>query len=217
VTALRIAIVGAESTGKTTLADALAGHLRASLGATVAVVPEALRHWCDERGRTPRVEEQASIALLQHELIERAAREADIVLCDTAPVMIDVYSEFIFGDRSLEMMARASHATMACTLLTAPDIPWIADIQRDGPHVRGPVDRAVRERLLRWNATWAVVMGSGEARTAHALEALRPLLARWQAARGCPVGLFSALLAGATGPQRPWAAACEHCDPPPVA
>ena len=217
MTALRIAIVGAESTGKTTLAAALARHLRDELGLVAVATPEALRQWCDERGRTPRADEQASIAGLQHELIEHAAHAADVVLCDTTPLMIAVYSELLFGDGSLEAQAFQSHATMAFTLLTAPDIPWVADgRQRDGPHVRVPVDRAVRSRLLRWNAAWGVVMGSGDARTAHALDALRPVLSRWHAGRGRPLGLFSSLLDGAAGPPRPPLAACARCDPPSV-
>ena len=216
--ALRIAIVGAESTGKTTLAAALARRLRDDLGLRAVATTEGLRQWCDERGRTPRADEQAGIARLQHELIERAARDADVVLCDTTPLMISVYSELLFDDRSLDEMARRSHATTAFTLLTAQDIPWVADgLQRDGPHVRAPVERAVRARLLRWNAAWGVVSGTGDARTDNALAALRPVLARWQAGRGCPPGLFSGLLEGDAGPQRPWSAACEHCDPPPVA
>jgi nicotinamide riboside kinase len=218
MTALRIAIVGAESTGKTTLAAALARRLRADLGLRAVATTEGLRQWCVERGRTPRVDEQAAIAQLQHDLIEAAARDADVVLCDTTPLMIAVYSELLFDDVSLEAMARQSHSTTAFTLLTAQDIPWVADgLQRDGPHVREPVERAVRARLLRWNADWGVVMGSGDARTDNALAALRPVLSRWRAARDCPPGLFSSLLEGDAGPQRPWAAACERCDPPPVA
>ena len=56
-----IAIVGAESTGKTTLAAALAQRLAADTGRSVAWVPEVLREWCAHSGRTPLVHEQASI------------------------------------------------------------------------------------------------------------------------------------------------------------
>ena len=50
-----IALLGAECTGKTTLAQALAQRLG------VAWVPEYLRSFCDAKGRTPRHEEQAHI------------------------------------------------------------------------------------------------------------------------------------------------------------
>ena len=48
--ALRIAMVGAESTGKTTLAAALAARLAQAPGLRVAWVAEVLREWCDARG-----------------------------------------------------------------------------------------------------------------------------------------------------------------------
>jgi molybdopterin-guanine dinucleotide biosynthesis protein len=48
-----IALLGAESTGKTVLAGALAGAL-ATPARRVAVVAEYLREFCDRHGRTPR-------------------------------------------------------------------------------------------------------------------------------------------------------------------
>ena len=52
---MKIAILGAESTGKSQLADALANGLR-SQGKTVSLVGEYLREWCDIHGRTPRAD-----------------------------------------------------------------------------------------------------------------------------------------------------------------
>lgn len=59
--ALTVALLGAESTGKTTLAHRLREVLAAE-GHRVAVVAEYLREFCDTHGRTPRPEEQAGIA-----------------------------------------------------------------------------------------------------------------------------------------------------------
>ena len=66
-----IALLGAESTGKTTLAQAL-GHALAEAGRSVAVVPEYLREFCDRHARTPRADEQALIAAEQTRRIEDA-------------------------------------------------------------------------------------------------------------------------------------------------
>ena len=73
-----IAIVGAESTGKTTLAAALAPRLAADTGLKVAWVPELLREWCHHVGRTPHPHEQASILRGQHDRIEAAAATHDV-------------------------------------------------------------------------------------------------------------------------------------------
>jgi nicotinamide riboside kinase len=215
MSALRIAIVGAESTGKTTLAGALARRLREEFALRAVEAPEALRQWCDDRGRTPRREEQRGIALLQQQWIDDAARDADVVLCDTTPLMIAVYSQIVFGDDSLVAMASALHASNAFTLLTGLDIAWVPDgLQRDGPQVRPPVDQAIRGHLLASAVDWAVVMGEGDVRTDNALEALRPVLASWCACPDGPPGLFSRLLGSRLGPARPAMAACPRCDQP---
>ncbi|MFL6697685.1 MAG: AAA family ATPase [Vitreoscilla sp.] len=213
--ALRIAIVGAESTGKTTLAQALAARLREEFALDAVAVPEALRQWCADRGRTPRRDEQHGICLLQQQWIDDAARSAEVVLCDTTPLMIAIYSQIVFGDDSLVSMARALHASNAFTLLTALDIAWVPDgLQRDGPHVRAPVDQAIRTQLLACARDWAVVTGEGQARTANALAALRPVLAAWCDRPGAPPGIFSRLLVDGGSPAEAGAATCERCDQP---
>jgi nicotinamide riboside kinase len=211
--ALRIAIVGAESTGKSTLAAALAGRLRDEFGLRCTSVPEELRDWCNAHGRTPRADEQRAIAQAQQDAIDAAARDADVVLCDTTPLITAVYSRLLFDDGSLDEMARAAHATNDFTLLTALDLPWAADWLRDGPHVLAPVDRLIRERLLGWGIPWSLVSGQGETRTDNALDALRPALAEWSRQSNSPRGLFSSLQASSVGPRR-LRAVCELCDDP---
>jgi nicotinamide riboside kinase len=212
--ALRIAVVGAESTGKSTLAVALAQALGDEFGLRATSVPERLRAWCDAHGRTPTAAEQWDVAREQQAAIDVAARASEVVVCDTTPLMTAVYSRMVFGDGALDELARAAHATISFTLLTALDLPWIADgLQRDGAHVREPVDRLVRERLIGWGVPWAPVCGTGAARTAAALDALRPTLAAWSRAGGAPRGLFSSLLASSVGPRR-LARVCELCDDP---
>ena len=175
--ALRVALVGAECTGKTQLAALLAPRLARDTGLRVAWVPEHLRQWCDQVGRTPLAHEQGSILRAQHERIEAAAATHDIVVCDTTALMTAVYSRFIFGDRSLEQRAVALQQRMAMTLLMAIDLRWVADgQQRDGAHVREPVDTMLRELLLVHRVPWAVVSGLGAARLESAVDALAPLL-----------------------------------------
>jgi nicotinamide riboside kinase len=175
---LRIAILGAESTGKTTLAQALVQRLRDDTGLRVAWIPEYLREWCERSGRTPRPEEQAGIADEQGRRIDEAAGSHDVVLCDTTPLMVSVYSEFVFGDRSLHARALAWHARCALTLVTALDLPWQADgHQRDGPQVRVPVDGLVRAALHDAGIGYAVVSGEGTARTDAAVAAVERALA----------------------------------------
>jgi nicotinamide riboside kinase len=209
--ALLIAIVGAESTGKTELARALAWRIEKHTGLACTAVAEHLRAWCERAGRTPRRDEQAAIANAQTAAIEAAACERDVVVCDTTALMTAVYSRFIFDDHSLVEPALAWQRRCAITLLTALDLPWVADgLQRDGPQVRAPVDSLLREWLIGHRLPWALVGGSGAARVDSALDAVAPLLRALPAPRR---GLFSRLAErNAEAAARPWF--CENCDDP---
>jgi len=172
-----VALLGAESTGKTTLATKLGGALIAG-GRRVAVVGEVLREFCDREARTPRRDEQAAIAAEQTRRIAAAAAGAEIVVADTTALMIAVYSELVFGDTSLYAAAEAEQRRYGLTLLTALDLPWQADgLQRDGPHVREPIDRQLRASLARAGIAFEPVCGSGSARLEAALATIERALA----------------------------------------
>jgi nicotinamide riboside kinase len=206
-----IAILGAECTGKSVLTPALAARIAAETGRRCAPVAEYLREWCDARQRTPRIDEQAAIAAEQQRRIDEAATSHDIVVADTTPLMTAVYSRFIFGDASLTAGAIAAHRRCDATLLSALDIPWQPDgVQRDGPHVREPVDALLRTLMREHGIHWSVVSGLGESRVQSALDAVTPLLARI-AAPGS--GLFTRL-AQRDAAQPAWRWVCEKCDVP---
>jgi len=207
--ALLIAIVGAESTGKTVLAAALAARVADETGLRCTWVPEHLRTWCEREGRTPRPDEQAAIAATQRLQLEAAGALHDVVIADTTPLMTALYSRLLFADDSLTADAVAWQRGCALTLLTALDLPWVADgLQRDGPHVRAPVDTMLRDLLITHRLPWALVSGSGERRVDHALDALAPLLRARAAPRR---GLFTRL-AERNAADKPWR--CERCDDP---
>lgn len=175
-----IALVGAESTGKSTLACELTASLEAD-GLVVAHLDEYLRSFCGQHGRTPRQDEQAHIAAEQTRRIA-AARDArlppvDVVVADTTALMTAVYSEYVFGDTSLYAQALADHRQADLTLLMALDLPWTADgLQRDGPQVQRPVDTLLRGALLGAGIGFSVIGGAGSQRLANA----RAAWAAWQ-------------------------------------
>jgi nicotinamide riboside kinase len=168
---MRIAILGAECTGKTQLAHALAHHLQATHPA-VSLVSEYLREWCEAHGRTPRADEQAAIAQVQMDRM-LAQPASGIVLCDTAPLMTAIYSDVLLADPSLYPSALEMHQAFDLTLVTGLDIPWVADgIQRDGERVRAQVDQRLREVLQRHGIHFSTVYGKGDVRTQCALQAI---------------------------------------------
>jgi HTH-type transcriptional repressor of NAD biosynthesis genes len=166
----RIALLGAESTGKTQLSLGLAKALRAR-GHTVHVVPEFLRTWCDQQGRTPEPHEQADIA--HQQAVAVLAHQSGVVISDTSPLMTAVYSHKLFNDESLYEFALTHQRLFDSTLLTGLDLPWVPDgLQRDGPHVRVPIDAMVRAALQSAGIAYKVIYGQEEERLHNALLAL---------------------------------------------
>ena len=172
-----VALLGAESTGKTTLAGEIGAAL-AERGLNVAVVGEALREFCDANARTPRRDEQAAIATAQTDRIDAAAARHDIVVADTSAVMIAVYSDLVFADAGLYASALAAQRRCALTLVTAVDLPWQADgLQRDGAHVRAPVNALLRSALTGAGIAFTTITGVGGERATAALRAIDTALA----------------------------------------
>jgi nicotinamide riboside kinase len=162
-----VALLGAECTGKSTLAEALAAHFGAGL------VTEYLREWCDTHGRTPLRHEQDHIAAEQAARIEAAAGRHGLVFCDTTPLITALCSQHYFHDDSLLPAALAFQRRCDLTLLCAPDLPWEADgFLRDGPSVRAAFDARLRAALSAGGLAWVDIAGSDAERRAAALAAV---------------------------------------------
>jgi nicotinamide riboside kinase len=203
--ARRIALLGAESTGKTQLAVDLAGLLQAT-GLRAVAVPEALRHWCLDAGRAPRPQEQLSIARQQEAAVDAAAQGADIVIADTTALMVAIYAGMLYEDGELYRFAIERQQGYDATLVTGLDLPWVPDgLQRDDAPGREPVDALVRELLQRAGVRYQVVYGSGPQRAAAAVLAMK-------AAGVLPAVAMDDAHAGA--PPRPWTWACDKCSDP---
>lgn len=167
-----IALLGAESTGKTALAHALAQQLQQQ-GKDAVAVDEYLRQWCATHRRTPQQHEQPGIACEQQRRITAAAAQHSIVVADTTALMTAVYSDYVFGDRSLYAQAAAQHAKCEVTLVTGLDVLWQPDgIQRDGEHARAPVDALLRHALGNAQLAYHTVYGLGLQRLENAMNCI---------------------------------------------
>jgi HTH-type transcriptional repressor of NAD biosynthesis genes len=194
--ARRVAVVGAESTGKTTLAHELAAALRARGGAHGAtrVVPEIGRDvTIDKLARAraaaalagaprPRVEslvwetaDFVAIAAAQNAREDAEARlGGPVLVCDTDARATGVWHERYVGARAAEVEAAARPTDL--TLLTHPeDVPFTQDGLRDGARLRGWMTDTFVERLA--GSRWRWVRGAREDRLAAALAAVDELLA----------------------------------------
>lgn len=180
---LKIAVLGAECTGKSSLVAALQAHWQGR-GAKVVVAHEVLRQWCDQHGRTPLSHDQTAIAQAQAALAEQAA-DGDYLIADTSPFMTAIYSDVLFQDQSLYPFALSHQRIYQHTLVTGLDLPWQADgIQRDGPAMRERIDARLRDVLQQAGLHFSLVYGQGPKRLASALAVLEPSQAGISRERG---------------------------------
>ena len=166
--AITVALLGGESSGKTTLGLALIRQLNA-LGVSATLVPEHLRAWCEREGRAPLAHEQAAIAAEQTRQIDAAAQSGvQVVVADTTALVVAAYSERVFNDRSLlPALTEGAAAVSDLTLLMGLDLPWQADgLFREGPGMRADIDALLRRELQSAGIPFQTVYGSAEARAA---------------------------------------------------
>jgi NadR type nicotinamide-nucleotide adenylyltransferase len=152
----RVALLGAESSGKSTLAEALARKY------DTVWVPEYLREFVDSRGRVPFEEDQATIARTQREREALAAGRAQgWLFCDTTPLMTSLYSIQYWGRVDSETASLAASHNYGYTFVTAPDSPWEPDgLQRESEEVRQHIHACLLAELETRGIRFVLLTGS---------------------------------------------------------
>lgn len=171
---LLIGLMGAECTGKTTLAAALSSQVGAR------VVREALRDFVRAHGRPPTADEQAALMAAQQEAIAAALAGGGagqgVVIADPHPAMTAVYSQVYFDDASLD--DRAIELLRACDVVVwcQPGIPWVPDPgQRDGEPWRAAAHDRIGPLLDRAGIVPVIADGPLAARVARVRSAIARL------------------------------------------
>jgi NadR type nicotinamide-nucleotide adenylyltransferase len=172
---LRIAVVGPESTGKTTLTEALAQHYRC------AYTKEYARYFLEEHG--PDYTRADLLYIARGQLMVEAESQrlaADhgggLVFCDTDMITIRIWSEEKYGacDPLLKQLARDTHYDL--WLLCAPDMPWEADPLRENPHDRDRLFAVWERELKAYGFPYVVIEGDREQRLRTATNMVDVLL-----------------------------------------
>ncbi len=169
-TVRRVAILGAESSGKSTLAAALAARYGALW------VPEYLREFVETHARVPDETDQYGIALTQMAREDAAAARAPgYLFCDTTPLMTGVYSRWYWGRVDAQLALLERRHDYAFTLVTAPDSPWEADgLQRDSEQVRQGIHDLLLRMLHERELPYLLVSGSLQQRMLQAERLIGP-------------------------------------------
>lgn len=174
--AKRVCLVGAESTGKTTLAAALAAHYRTNW------VAEYGREYCEikfqESADIPwKSAEFEIIAREQCRREEAAARAANrLLVCDTDAFATSIWHRRYLQERSLAVEALAAPRRYDLYLLTGVEIPFVQDGTRDGEHIREWMHQTFIEELEATGRPYKIVTGTPEERLRQSIALIDPLL-----------------------------------------
>jgi len=187
----RVVVVGAESTGTTTMASALAEHYRGRGG----VWRETL--WVPEYGRALTEKKLAAlgpeatifdvtwdradfeeVALVQNAAEDvHARRGSPLLFCDTDSRATAVWEERYLGSASGAVLEKAASPDLY--LLTDDrDVPFHDDGLRDGEHLRSWMTGRFREVLAASGVPVVELHGPHDARLATAVEACDALIAK---------------------------------------
>ena len=168
--AKRVCIVGAESTGTTTLAEDLARHYN------TVWVPEYGRFYSAGKLHGDvhavwRSEEFTYIAEAQAKLEDTLTESSNgLIICDTDPFATSIWHERYMGERSavVEKIANSRHYDLY--LLTGDEIPFVHDGLRDGEHIRHDMHKTFVSRLTESKRPFILMTGSREERLTKAIQ-----------------------------------------------
>ena len=170
--ARRVVILGAESTGTTTLAKDLAKQYK------TVWVPEYGRMFSEGKlfgdvNAQWRTEEFFKIAKAQCALEDSLAEASNgLVFCDTDAFATGLWHERYMGSRSSWVESVSKNRKYDLYILTGDEIPFEQDGTRDGEHLRHDMHKRFIERLKEENKNYIIVAGTQEQRLKDAMAAI---------------------------------------------
>lgn len=167
----RICVIGPECTGKTTLSSALSSHFREPW------VPEFARQYLNGLGRAYQQPDLLTIAAGQVQSEEELKSQANrILFCDTNLLVVKVWSEHKYGHCDPLIMKMHASRVYDHYLLTATDIPWVEDPQREHPQLREHFSELYRTLIASTGVGYSFISGSPEERIHLAVKAVEKIL-----------------------------------------
>lgn len=165
---LKIAVVGPESTGKSTMSAYLAKHYQ------TVWVPEYAREYCEKLSEAPTVEDEVKMfwgqIALEKEIIQQA--NTNILICDTTILTVKIWCDALFGYTPVEVLDELPRHYYDLYLLMDIDLPWQDDPLRDFPTRRPHFMNVWQQELQALNARYVIISGSGQQRYDRAIKAV---------------------------------------------
>ena len=167
----KIAIVGPESTGKSTMSQQLAKFYK------VPWVPEYARYYCAALTTDCTLQDEINMFHGQLALEEAvlATAQTDFIICDTTFVTVKIWSDEMLGETPQIVLDALKNKPYDFYLLLDIDLPWQDDPLRDFPHKRQHFMQVWHQELKSLNANYQVISGI-ETRLQNAIIAINKFL-----------------------------------------
>jgi NadR type nicotinamide-nucleotide adenylyltransferase len=164
---IRIAIVGPESTGKSTLSAQLASYFNTQW------VPEVARQYIAELDRPYTAEDVLEISKMQIAMEDELANKAKQVLfCDTNLLVTKIWMLHAYKYCHSWIEREMEQRKYDLCLLTNIDLPWEPDPQREHPHLREYLFNWYKKELEESKEPFVIVSGAGDQRFHFAVRAI---------------------------------------------
>jgi NadR type nicotinamide-nucleotide adenylyltransferase len=164
----RIALIGPESTGKTTLCSDLSEHFHTRW------VPEYSRGFVEQLNRLYTLQDIEYCTKKQleqeYELLKTANQ---FLFSDTELIVAKVWCEDVFNICPSWIEEKISEKKYDLYLLTFPDLPFKEDPARENPHRRDYFFSLYKHELEKRNFDFAIIQGTGNERFGNALKAIK--------------------------------------------
>ncbi|WP_374948900.1 AAA family ATPase [Mucilaginibacter sp.] len=170
---IKIAVVGPESTGKSTMSAYLAAYYN------TVWVPEFARGYCEKLTEPPTWQDEINMFYGQVALEKEMAPQANqLLICDTTFITVKIWSDEMFGRSPQEVLDALPKHMYDLYLLLNIDLPWQDDPLRDFPHKREHFMAIWHKELADLNANYVLINGAGPERYERAIAAVDIFLNR---------------------------------------
>lgn len=173
---IKVAVIGPESTGKSTLCIQLAGHYNSIW------CPEYARKYLLKHGTNYSYDDLLTIAkgqiALEDEYSSKRAIPCPPLFIDTDMYVMKVWCEFVFGKCHRFILDQIIERKYDLYLLCNTDLPWVKDELREYPDLerRQQLYKIYKDIMINQQTPWVDIKGNYEERLAIAIDAVDKLL-----------------------------------------
>lgn len=187
---IKIAVIGPESTGKSTLCEKLAAHYNCLW------CPEFAREYLQTHGTKYNYDDLLTIAKGQISLEKKyigktknrleknntslIPHHSSLLFIDTEMYVMKVWNEFVFGKCHRFVLDQIVQRKYDLFLLCNVDLPWIKDDLREYPDIetRKKIYRIYKDIMINQPVPWIDVSGEYDVRLKKAIDAVEQIILR---------------------------------------